>query len=124
MVVLLGAMVGLVLWRTLPFLGPVPDGGLYNSDSAIPVLMSNLASGAPVDWLFWGQDRFGSWPFLTMRAIRGLSGWAWTPHAHHVVRTLFLVAAVVPDVLASAIEGSDAVALSSGAASRVSSSSQ
>ena len=96
MVVLLGAMVGLVLWRTLPFLGPVPDGGLYNSDSAIPVLMSNLASGAPVDWLFWGQDRFGSWPFLTMRAIRGLSGWAWTPHAHHVVRTLFLVAAVVP----------------------------
>src|SRR5262249_2516001 len=41
-VLLLGAMVGLVLWRTLPFLGPVPEGGLYNSDGAVPVLMSNL----------------------------------------------------------------------------------
>ena len=30
--------------------------------------MANLATGAPVDWLFWGQDRFGSWPFLLARA--------------------------------------------------------
>jgi hypothetical protein len=96
MVVLLGAMVGLVLWRTLPFLGPVPDGGLYNSDSAIPVLMSNLATGAPVDWLFWGQDRFGSWPFLLARAGRALTHLAWTPHGMHVLRTLWMVGALVP----------------------------
>jgi hypothetical protein len=66
-------MVALMLFRALPFLGPVPEGGLYNSDSAIPVLMSNLATGAPVDWLFWGQDRFGSWPFLVARAAGALA---------------------------------------------------
>ncbi len=96
MAVLLGAMVGLVLWRTLPFLGPVPPGGLYNSDSAVPVLMSNLATGAPVDWLFWGQDRFGSWPFLAARLVGALTHRAWTPHGMHVLRTLWMVAAVVP----------------------------
>jgi hypothetical protein len=96
MVVLLGAMVALVLWRALPFLGPVPEGGLYNSDSAVPVLMSNLATGAPVDWLFWGQDRFGSWPFLVARLAGALTGLAWTPHGMHVLRTLWMVAALVP----------------------------
>jgi len=96
MVVLLGAMVGLVLWRALPFLGPVPEGGLYNSDSAVPVLMSNLATGAPVDWLFWGQDRFGSWPFLLARAAGALTHQAWTPHRMHVLRTLWMVGALVP----------------------------
>ena len=96
MALLLGAMVGLVLWRALPFLGPVPEGGLYNSDSAIPVLMSNLATGAPVDWLFWGQDRFGSWPFLLARAAGALVHRAWTPHGMHVLRTLWMVAALVP----------------------------
>jgi len=96
MALLLGAMVGLALFRALPFLGPVPEGGLYNSDSAIPVLMSNLATGAPVDWLFWGQDRFGSWPFLLARAAGALTHRAWTPHGMHVLRTLWMVAALVP----------------------------
>jgi hypothetical protein len=94
--VLLGAMVALVLWRALPELGPVPPLGLYSSDSAVPVLMCNLATGAPVDLLFWGQDRFGSWPFLLARAMGALVDRAWTPHALHVVRTLWMVAALVP----------------------------
>ncbi len=94
--VLLGAMVGLVLWRALPFLGPVPREGLYSSDSAVPVLMCNLATGAPVDWLYWGQDRFGSWPFLLARAVGALVDRAWTPHGLHVFRTLWMVGALVP----------------------------
>src|SRR5262245_38245389 len=89
-------MTALVVGRSLPFLGPVPDEGLYNSDSAIPVLMSNLAGLAPVDWLFWGQDRFGSWPFLLARVAGALTGHAWTPHGLHVLRTLWMVAALVP----------------------------
>ena len=96
MAVLLGTMVGLVLWRALPFLGPVPPSGLYSSDSAVPVLMCNLATPAPVDWLYWGQDRFGSWPFLLARAAGALAERAWTPHGLHVVRTLWMVGAVVP----------------------------
>ena len=96
MALALGAMLVVVLWRALPFLGPVPDGGLYSSDSAVPVLMSNLATAAPVDWLFWGQDRFGSWPFLLARAAGALVHRTWTPHALHVFRTLWMVAALVP----------------------------
>ncbi|HZJ55045.1 MAG TPA: hypothetical protein VFD38_12965, partial [Myxococcaceae bacterium] len=96
MAVLLGAMVGIVLVRALPFLGPVPAEGLYSSDSAVPVLMSNLATGGPVDWLYWGQDRFGSWPFLLARVVGALVDRPWTPHGLHVVRTLWFVAALVP----------------------------
>ena len=96
MALLLGAMVGLVLWRRLPFLGPVPPGGLYDSDAAVPVLMSNLATGGPVDWLFWGQDRFGAWPFLAARMAGALAHEAWTPHGMHVLRTLWMVAGLVP----------------------------
>ena len=96
MALLLGAMVGLVLWRALPFLGPVPPGGLYNSDSAVPVLMANLATGSPVDWLYWGQDRFGAWPFLLARVMGALTQRAWTPHGMHVLRTVWMVAALVP----------------------------
>jgi hypothetical protein len=96
MALLLGAMVGLVLSRRLPFLGPVPPGGLYDSDAAVPVLMSNLATGSPVDWLFWGQDRFGAWPFLAARMAGALVHEAWTPHGMHVLRTLWMVAGLVP----------------------------
>jgi hypothetical protein len=96
MALLLGAMVGLVLWRRLPFLGPVPPGGLYDSDAAVPVLMSNLATGGPMDWLFWGQDRFGAWPFLMARAAGALAHRAWTPHGMHVLQSLWMVAALVP----------------------------
>jgi len=96
MALLLGAMVGLVLWRRLPFLGPVPPGGLYDSDAAVPVLMSNLATGGPMDWLFWGQDRFGAWPFLLARLAGALVDRAWTPHGMHVLRSLWMVAALVP----------------------------
>lgn len=96
MTLALAAMVATALWRTLPFLGPVPPEGLYNSDSAIPVLMANLATAAPVDWLFWGQDRFGSWPFLLARGLGAPFGAAWTPHALHGLRTLWRVAALFP----------------------------
>jgi len=90
------AMVTVVLWRAWPHLGPVPPEGLYNSDSALPVLMANLATGAPVDWLLWGQDRFGSWPFLLARAGGAALGRAWTPHGMHVARVLWMTAALVP----------------------------
>jgi len=92
----LAVAAAIVLWRGLPSLGPVPDEGLYSSDSAIPVLMSNLASGGPLDWLYWGQDRFGSWPFLLARGAGALVGHAWTPHALHVAHLLWFTLALVP----------------------------
>jgi hypothetical protein len=87
----------LVLWalRCLPELGPMPEGGAYNSDSAIPVLMSNQAGGGPYHWLFWGQDRFGAWPFLLARLLAALFAAHWTPHALHVAEVIFLGSALV-----------------------------
>ncbi|HSP19066.1 MAG TPA: hypothetical protein VLQ79_06115, partial [Myxococcaceae bacterium] len=92
----LALMVAVALGRTLPFLGPVPPEGLYSSDSAIPVLMCNLAGAGPLSWLFWGQDRLGSWPFLLARAAGAVTGSTWTPHGLHVARVLWMTAAVVP----------------------------
>ena len=90
--------VALGLWaaRVLPELGPGPVDGLYNSDSAIPVLMSNLATGAPFDWLYWGQDRFGGWPFLLARILAWPFGAAWTPHRLHVLQALLWLSALYP----------------------------
>ncbi|MGZ6076343.1 MAG: hypothetical protein ACXWK6_00925 [Myxococcaceae bacterium] len=106
----LALMVSVVLGRTLPFLGPVPPEGLFSSDSAIPVLMCNLATAGPVDWLFWGQDRFGSWPFLIARAGGALTGRTWMPHGLHVARVLWMMAAVVPWVALAGRAGAVAAA--------------
>jgi hypothetical protein len=88
--------IGLWAARVLPELGPGPPDGLYNSDSAIPVLMSNLATGAPLDWLYWGQDRFGAWPFLLARVLAWPFGAAWTPHRLHVFQALLWLSALYP----------------------------
>jgi hypothetical protein len=106
----LALMVAVVLGRTVPFLGPVPPEGLFSSDSAIPVLMCNLATGGPLDWLFWGQDRFGSWPFLLARAGGALTRRTWTPHALHVARVLWMMAAIVPWVALAGRAGAIAAA--------------
>lgn len=94
--VALALMVAVVLGRTLSFLGPVPAEGLYSSDAAVPVLMCNLAGAGPLHWLYWGQDRFGSWPFLLARLAGAVSGSVWTPHGLHVARVLWMMTAVVP----------------------------
>lgn len=88
----------LLVWalRCFPELGPMPEGGAYNSDSAIPVLMSNQAGGGPYHWLFWGQDRFGAWPFLLARLLAAPFTARWTPHGLHVAEVLFLGSALVP----------------------------
>ena len=90
------AAIGLWALRVLPELGPGPPDGLYNSDSAIPVLMSNLATGAPLDWLYWGQDRFGAWPFLLARVLALPFDAAWTPHRLHVLHAMIWISALYP----------------------------
>ncbi|MCB1166242.1 MAG: hypothetical protein KDK33_08815 [Leptospiraceae bacterium] len=41
----------------------------FSSDTAIPILMINADYFSPFSLYYWGQDRFGSWPFLIFRAI-------------------------------------------------------
>lgn len=56
---------------------------LFNSDAAIPVLMANHDGLSLFDAYYWGQDRFGSLPFLILRAagsvMRVFSHVEWTP---------------------------------------------
>lgn len=63
----------LIAVRLLPpgssWLGP------YTSDTAIPVLMARAPAVDLFHAYYWGQDRFGAWPFL---AARALGGTEWT----------------------------------------------
>ncbi len=51
---------------------------LYNSDCAIPVMMCNEPGRSLFDFYFYGQDRFGAWPFLSARLVGRLFGFTWT----------------------------------------------
>jgi hypothetical protein len=54
----------------------------YTSDAAIPVLMARAQAVDLFHAYYWGQDRFGAWPFL---AARALGGTAWTAEGLQVV---------------------------------------
>src|SRR3981081_2993202 len=41
----------------------------FGSDSAIPVLMANDRHWDLFQCFFYGQDRFGAWPFLLIRIV-------------------------------------------------------
>lgn len=61
---------GLFLYRAPAY---APDTefiiGGFSSDTAIPILMANSDYFSPFSLYYWGQDRFGSWPFLAFRAL-------------------------------------------------------
>lgn len=53
--------------------------GPFDADMAIPVLMANGSSGHPLfDAYYFGQDRFGAWPYLLARLARWGLGFDWT----------------------------------------------
>ena len=68
---------------------------LYNSDSAVPVLMANHEGPGWFDLYYWGQDRFGSLPFLAARAAGAVSGVRWTPDSLQVYMIIWLSAGVI-----------------------------
>lgn len=89
---------------------------LYNSDSAVPVLMSNQDGLSWFDVYYWGQDRFGSLPFLLARAFTAVGGFYWTPQAMQIYLLCWLAAAVfLFALLFPGIRGSAAAAFAAGA---------
>jgi len=71
---------------------------LFNSDSAIPVLMANARGLRLFDAYFWGQDRFGSLPFLIARGFAIATEFSWTPDRLHTLLIVWLFAAILPFV--------------------------
>jgi hypothetical protein len=81
---------GFFLWRALYVFDPANNAYMsYNSDSAIPVMMSN--DGRPITVFhlyYYAADRWGGWPFLLTRLVRYLTGYRWS------VQSLFRLQAV------------------------------
>lgn len=65
----------------------------FDSDDAIVVLMANDWHWTPSHLFYFGQDRFGAWPFLAMSLLARV--FVWTPEAVALVQ----VAAVVSGLL-------------------------
>lgn len=81
------------LWRAFNVYGPstnVNNTG-FNSDSAIPILMSNEDRPITVyNLYYYGTDRWGAWPFLATHFIHRTTGYRWTDQSVFMLQTFWL----------------------------------
>lgn len=86
------AVWGVFLWRAVNVFKPgVYSATFFNSDCAIPVLMSN--DDRPVtlfNLYYYGVDRIGGWPFLLAQGVRRATGFRWSPQSVSAVQTSWL----------------------------------
>lgn len=81
------------LWRAVGTYAPRTDVNNvgYNSDSAIPVLMSNETRPLGAYRLYYyGADRWGAWPMLVTRGIGAATGHRWTDGSFFAVQALWV----------------------------------
>jgi|ERR1044071_189000 hypothetical protein len=81
------------LWRAFNVYGPGSDVNNvgFNSDSAIPVLMSNEERPSTVfNLYYYGTDRWGAWAFLATHFIHRATGYRWTDQSLFMLQTLWL----------------------------------
>jgi hypothetical protein len=91
------AVAALVFQRAFLFLGPDSTGlPGFNSDSGVPVLMSNETRWDVFHAYYFGEDRFGAWPFLAAHVLGGILGRPVTPEFLHGLATLFLLLGALP----------------------------
>jgi len=86
-----------LLWQAIELFRP--DSSLlptYSSDDAIPLLMANEPRMTPFSLFYYGQDRFGAWPFLLARALGWIGHFSWSPELLSAYLTLFMFAAAWP----------------------------
>ncbi len=68
--------------------------GYFNSDEAIPILMANDEWLRPDHMFFFGQDRFGGWPFISMWGLGHVLNFRWVPENCYIFAcTLFSLGA-------------------------------
>lgn len=69
---------------------------MFNSDSAIVVLMANENRPTTVyNTYYYGQDRFGAWPFLIAQVIHRATDYHWTNRALFIIQTIWLFIGVL-----------------------------
>ncbi|HKR61299.1 MAG TPA: hypothetical protein VJS64_16380, partial [Pyrinomonadaceae bacterium] len=81
-----------ILWRAVEVFKPgVNSAAAFNSDCAVPVLMSNDDRPiTPFNLYYYGHDRWGGWPMLVAQGIRRLTGYRWTAQSLSMVQTVWL----------------------------------
>ena len=85
------ALLVLLWWRSALLFGPASSyDTAFNSDSAIPVLMARGPLHGLFSAYYWGQDRFGAWPYLLASGWSALTGWVWSPERLAAVQTAWL----------------------------------
>lgn len=62
----------------------------FNSDSALPVLMSNDERIDVFRTYIYGQDQVGAWPSLICQLIKRATGHVWTPQQIHIMQATWL----------------------------------
>lgn len=86
------AVWGLFVWRAVNAFKPgVYSATFFNSDCAIPVLMSN--DNGPItlyNLYYFGVDRIGGWPYLFAQALRRSTGFHWSPQRLSTFQTTWL----------------------------------
>ena len=85
------------LWRAVETFKPgVYSATAFNSDCAIPVLMSN--DDRPItlyNLYYYGTDRSGGWPFLFAQLIRRSTGYRWTDQSLSLAQISWLFVGVL-----------------------------
>lgn len=61
----------------------------YNSDDAMPVLMSNDDTFHLESLYYWAQDRFSGTPFFILSLVHKATGFFWTPSGLAIVQALW-----------------------------------
>lgn len=91
------ALALLVVWslfllRALYLFRPdVNSAATFNSDCAVPILMSN--DDRPVtlfNLYYYGTDRWGGWPFLVARLVRRTTGYTWSDQSLSMMQTFWV----------------------------------
>jgi len=68
-----------IVWRVVVVFNPSTMLGVFSSDSAIPVLMSNEDRPITIfNLYYYGAGRWGGWPFLFAQMARRITGYRWT----------------------------------------------
>ncbi len=86
-----------LLWRATNVFRP--DSALlprYDSDHAIPLLMADEPRVTPFSLYYYGQDRYGAWPFLLAHLLGRVAHFSWSPERLSVWLMLFMFGAAWP----------------------------
>ena len=83
---------GFFLWRAVEVFKPgVNSAAVFNSDCAVPVLMSNDERPITLfNFYYYGHDRWGGWPFLIAQGIRRVTGYRWSGQNLSIIQTIWL----------------------------------